>query len=556
MASAQARDSARRIRLLTVDRREFLIRRRDVGAAALRRGRRRSRPDDAPRPAGSQGANDRVRVGVIGTGRQGTRRPARHRALADVEIAAVCDVYRAEPRPRPPRLAPRRATGTPTSAASSTARTSTPSSSPRPTTGTRCMTVMACQAGKDVYVEKPTSVAHRRRPRDGGGGAQVQPRRAGRHAAASAAALPEGGRARPQRRASATITSVRCWNVGNQPPRGHRQPARRRAAGRPRLGPVARPGAEAPVQPEPLRRRPDVSHFRWFWDYAGGMMTDWGVHLIDIVHVGDERRGAAAVSPSAASSASPTTARRRTRSWRATSIPGFVMTYENRVGNGTTLNDHGYGIEFYGTDGTLFVDREGFEITPETRREDGQPCRPDAAAESEIERPPTTRRTPQLHRLREVAPDADLRHRDRPSLVDDGDPRQPGLRSGAPWRGTARPRGHQRQPKAPALLDVRVPRAVEADGLIAACRAARIRLSAAELAIILSPGGGTGLRAVVQWIMTHVLQAARSRLAAAGLWRRATIEPRPPVRRHRPHPSGPPCRSPAIPSPRPGRRGR
>ena len=23
-------------------------------------------------------------------------------------------------------------------------------------------------------------------------------------------------------------------------------------------------------------------NFRWFWDYAGGLMTDWGVHLIDI----------------------------------------------------------------------------------------------------------------------------------------------------------------------------------------------------------------------------------------------------------------------------------
>ncbi|TXI31618.1 MAG: Gfo/Idh/MocA family oxidoreductase, partial [Niabella sp.] len=23
--------------------------------------------------------------------------------------------------------------------------------------------------------------------------------------------------------------------------------------------------------------------FRWFWDYAGGLMTDWGVHLIDMV---------------------------------------------------------------------------------------------------------------------------------------------------------------------------------------------------------------------------------------------------------------------------------
>ena len=23
-------------------------------------------------------------------------------------------------------------------------------------------------------------------------------------------------------------------------------------------------------------------NFRWFWDYAGGLMTDWGVHEIDI----------------------------------------------------------------------------------------------------------------------------------------------------------------------------------------------------------------------------------------------------------------------------------
>jgi predicted dehydrogenase len=22
-------------------------------------------------------------------------------------------------------------------------------------------------------------------------------------------------------------------------------------------------------------------NFRWFWDYAGGLMTDWGVHLLD-----------------------------------------------------------------------------------------------------------------------------------------------------------------------------------------------------------------------------------------------------------------------------------
>ena len=27
-------------------------------------------------------------------------------------------------------------------------------------------------------------------------------------------------------------------------------------------------------------------NFRWFWDYAGGLMTDWGVHLINMALMG------------------------------------------------------------------------------------------------------------------------------------------------------------------------------------------------------------------------------------------------------------------------------
>ena len=38
--------------------------------------------------------------------------------------------------------------------------------------------------------------------------------------------------------------------------------------------------------PAPERRfNPNRFHFnfRWFWDYAGGLMTDWGVHLLNLV---------------------------------------------------------------------------------------------------------------------------------------------------------------------------------------------------------------------------------------------------------------------------------
>jgi len=45
--------------------------------------------------------------------------------------------------------------------------------------------------------------------------------------------------------------------------------------------------------------------------------------------------------------------------------PGFVCVYESRECNQYGLNQHGYGISFHGTNGTLFVDRGGFEIVPE-----------------------------------------------------------------------------------------------------------------------------------------------------------------------------------------------
>src|SRR3546814_9257366 len=38
------------------------------------------------------------------------------------------------------------------------------------------------------------------------------------------------------------------------------------------------PAPERPFNPNRFH-----FNFRWFWDYAGGLMTDWGVHLIDYV---------------------------------------------------------------------------------------------------------------------------------------------------------------------------------------------------------------------------------------------------------------------------------
>ena len=47
--------------------------------------------------------------------------------------------------------------------------------------------------------------------------------------------------------------------------------------------------------------------------------------------------------------------------------PGWIAMYENRELNANPLMGKSYGILFHGTEGTLFVDRNGYELIPETR---------------------------------------------------------------------------------------------------------------------------------------------------------------------------------------------
>src|SRR5438876_10214120 len=67
----------------TINRRDF-IKRATVAGAGLA---------VASAPAGARGANDRVRIGVIGTGRMGMGDLEDFAKQPDAEIAAACVVY-------------------------------------------------------------------------------------------------------------------------------------------------------------------------------------------------------------------------------------------------------------------------------------------------------------------------------------------------------------------------------------------------------------------------------------------------------------------------------
>ena len=230
------------------------------------------------------------------------------------------------------------------------------------------MSVEACKAGKDVYVEKPISVtvhegqmmvkAARKYDRVVQVGTQ---QRSGKHFA-EAKDIVQNGRL-------GTISFVRTWNYSNLFPEGIGVP--------PDTDPPAGldwdmwlgPAPERPFNKNRFGVNPyQYAHFRWFWDYAGGMMTDWGIHLLDIVLWAMAEPGPRSICTYGGKYAL-TDNRETPDTIQATyEFPTFVCTYENRVANAFSGGQPGYGIQFHGTEGTLYVNRSFWEITPEVRR--------------------------------------------------------------------------------------------------------------------------------------------------------------------------------------------
>ena len=246
--------------------------------------------------------------------------------------------------------------------------------------------ILACQAGKDVYVEKP--LAHNIRE----GRAMVAAARQYNRLVVtgtqhrSATHFPEIARI-IQSGELGRVHYVRVWNFINMLPDGIGH-----AADSPTPADVDWDMYLGPAPKRPFNTLRFQRTYRWFRDYAGGFITDFGTHRFDTVHqiMGVDRPKT--VSASGGRFELKDDGEIPDILQVTYEYPGFVMSYEAclisahglggrtpgmRYYNQKGTEDRPHGMAFYGTNGTIFADRIGFDLYPDNdkiaRRHENRP---------------------------------------------------------------------------------------------------------------------------------------------------------------------------------------
>lgn len=226
-------------------------------------------------------------------------------------------------------------------------------------------TVHACQAGKDIYVEKPVGKdiaecdvmvkAGRKYGRVIQAG---QWQRSGRHWIDAINFLQTG--------ALGNIRVTKSWAYQgwmSSIPIQSDQPAPSGVDYDMWLGPA----------PERLFN-PNRFHFnfRWYWDYAGGLMTDWGVHLIDIILLGMQVEAPNTVMSTGGKFGYPDDAMETPDTQQAIyEFDDFSMIWEHAAGIDAGPYGRDHGVAFIGNNGTLVIDRSGWEVISEKETVEG-----------------------------------------------------------------------------------------------------------------------------------------------------------------------------------------
>ena len=220
-------------------------------------------------------------------------------------------------------------------------------------------TVYACEAGKDVYVEKPIAntieecnlmVAAANRY---GRVVQVgQWQRSGAHWNAALDYVRSGKLGR--------IRTVQAWAFmpyGKQFPAVPDEPVPAGVDYEMWLGPAPQ---------RPFNKNRFHGSFRYFWDYAGGLMTDWGVHMIDMALSGMGATTPRSVVAVGGKFGFPDHAGETPDTMQAVYDFGeFSLLWEQSLGTARGPYDREHGVAFIGNLGTVVIDRNQWEVLPE-----------------------------------------------------------------------------------------------------------------------------------------------------------------------------------------------
>jgi predicted dehydrogenase len=108
--------------------------------------------------------------------------------------------------------------------------------------------------------------------------------------------------------------------------------------------------------------------FRYFWDYAGGAMTDWGVHLIDPIHQCYGEPMPISISAMGDKLYVDDNAETPDSMMATFRYPKFLVTYESRTANPMPpFGQQGNSTSIHGTEGTLIIRRSGCLVVPNAK---------------------------------------------------------------------------------------------------------------------------------------------------------------------------------------------
>jgi predicted dehydrogenase len=350
---------------LNATRREFL----GTAAAALAATPwARTGLHGAPPPA-KPGPNETIHLGLIGCGGEGRALLAAHQQCPGARVIAVCDVHQTHMS-----WAQELAGGSKVLRFGDYRKMLDRQDIDAVIIATNdhwhvLTTVNACQAGKDVYVEKPlgTSIgegrAAVRAARKYNRIVQVGTQQRSWPHYVQAADIVQSGRL-------GEISEVKVWDYDYMYP----------GFGAPPDGPPPKEldwdfwlGPSPKVAYNPNR----YEHHYWWYDYGGGWPLDWGVHHYDVVHwFMKVSWPVCATAVGGRFCFEPTNVQ-----WPDTfsgicrygpgpvAKQGFLLQYSFR--SGCRREQRSHGKCFFGTEASLLIDRSGYSIQPER----GKPVR-------------------------------------------------------------------------------------------------------------------------------------------------------------------------------------